>query len=187
MSCISVKHVNVKSTSINHQSCVPLVSECAPRSVHLHLRVGAVPVGTSPSGDAGQHRGEGWGGECEERHTLKHAQRGGADEWVYSTLFSDQGFLWLRPAGWDTGQMKHREKEVVDKQGERVHLLICSFLDKVISTLPYVRWFLASSNAQFKAARPRLLISFHQDVDFITQYQHCGSTLFLNSYIRLLV
>lgn len=38
--------------------------ECAPRSGHLLLRPGAVPVGPSPAGNAGQYRG-GWrGGEA---------------------------------------------------------------------------------------------------------------------------
>lgn len=39
--------------------CFLVVSECAPRSVHLCLRVGAVIVCTSLAGDPGQQGGEG--------------------------------------------------------------------------------------------------------------------------------
>lgn len=34
--------------------CVPVVAECAARSVHLHLCAGTVAVSTSTAGNAGQ-------------------------------------------------------------------------------------------------------------------------------------
>lgn len=54
--------------------CLFVFLECASRSVHLYLCVGAVAVSTSPSGDAGQHWGEGWGGECYDGHALFKTQ-----------------------------------------------------------------------------------------------------------------
>lgn len=47
-------------------------TECASRLVHLYLRTGAVTVGTSPSGDAGQYGGEGWSGESGDGFSLFH-------------------------------------------------------------------------------------------------------------------
>lgn len=93
----SVKHKKGKSPIIlNLLSCVLVVSECASRSVHLHLCVGAVAISTSPAGDAGQHRGEGWRGECENNaHPHVHTciptcmDREGRLV-VYSGLWSDQ-------------------------------------------------------------------------------------------------
>lgn len=112
VSGISVKHAKVKSTSINYRTYVPVFSECAPRSVHLHLCVGAVPVGTSPSGDAGQHRGEGRGGECEETHTLKHTQQGrggGRMNARYVVLRSGLS-LAETPAWWNT-ELTNKQRE----------------------------------------------------------------------------
>lgn len=38
--------------------CLTPPAECAPRPGHLQLRPGAVAVGASAGGDAGQHRGD---------------------------------------------------------------------------------------------------------------------------------
>lgn len=54
---------HLKCNIVNYYTLLVLVwvlvsPECAPRSVHLCLRVGAVVVCTSFTGDPGQQRGE---------------------------------------------------------------------------------------------------------------------------------
>lgn len=87
--------------------------------------------------------------------------------WMYSRLFSDQGFPQVRLAGWDTNLVTtQRRRWLTRKQRERVCLLICSCLAKVIYTLPYVRWLLAGTNATVQSSEKEAADHFPTSIRF---------------------